>query len=127
LPAVLVLTWLRVPAHPPVWLGKARIVAVVATAYVLIAPFVLTVALRKASEQLRSSGTDPEGLVALTAIGGSTVPMMCGLLLAVVGDKWALLHLGFLVTIGAMGYWAWRERRLLFSPTPFAARTKDPS
>ena len=112
--------WL--PVSPPAWLGKARIAALVVSAYMIIAPLFLPTLMRSSRERMRAHGTDPEGLLALTGIGGAMAPVACGFFLVIFGDRVIFLQAGLLVSLVAAGYWCWRERALLFPSRPPVAQ-----
>lgn len=124
-PITVLLTLYSSPASPPSWVGKARIAVLIASAYMLIAPFLLALLLTKSSEQLRSRGIDLHALLALMGIAGAVTPSAGGLLLVGVGDRVVYLQFGLLVSIVAMGYWSWRERALLFPSRPPVVHTQD--
>lgn len=78
-PITVLLTLYSSPASPPSWVGKARIAVLIASAYMLIAPFLLALLLTKSSEQLRSRGIDLHALLALMGIAGAVTPSAGGL------------------------------------------------
>jgi hypothetical protein len=117
-PITVLVSWYGSPASPPAWAGKARIAVLIASAYMIIAPFLLALLLTKSSEQLRSRGIDLHALLALMGIAGAVTPSAGGLMLVVVGDRVVYLQIGLVVSIVTMGYWSWRERALLFPSRP---------
>ena len=126
LPVTIILVLFRVEAdHPPAWLGKARIAALITSVYVIGAPFLLSLVLNKSIGQVRARGIDPDGLLALLGIAGSILPMACGLALVVCGDRVEFLYIGWITTLAAMGYWSWRQRALLFPSRPPVVESKE--
>src|SRR6058998_2696802 len=71
------LTRYRLPVGPPAWSGKGRIAALVISAYMIIAPFFLPALIRRSTERMLARGTDPDGLLALTGIGGARALLGC--------------------------------------------------
>ena|SRR5437867_3137652 len=112
------LTRYRLPVGPPAWSGKGRIAALVISAYMIIAPFFLPALIRRSTERMLARGTDPDGLLALTGIGGAMAPVACGLFLVVFGDRVIFLQAGLLVSLVATGYWYWRARAAFPIATP---------
>jgi hypothetical protein len=113
-------------SHPPDWLGKAHIAALIIVAYMMIAPFALAGLLPRSSQQLHARGIDPDALITLAGIGSSVLPLLGAVLLVAMGDKVAYLCIGWVLTVVALGYWSWRKRGLLFPSRPPVVRAKDP-
>ena len=111
-------TCYRLPASPPAWSGYARIAALVISAYMIIAPFLLPTLIRRSRERMCARGIDLDGLQALTGISGATGPVVSGLFLVLFGDKVIFLQAGLLISLVVTGYWYWRERALLFPSRP---------
>ena len=120
------LTRYRLPSGSPAWAGKAHIAALVVSAYMIIAPFLLPTLMHSSRERMRARGTDPDALLALAGIGGAVGPVACGLFLVVFGDKVIVLQAGLLVSLVVTGYWYWRERALLFGSRPPVVGVQDP-
>ena len=121
----ILLSLARLPAHPPEWSNKARIAALVISAYMMLVPFLLNVLPRKSVEQLRARGIHFDALLALVGLAGSAWPMVCGVALVASGDRLGFLYVGLLLSVVGTAYWSWREREFLFRSVPPVVPTKD--
>jgi hypothetical protein len=111
---------------PPLeWAGKARLIALIVSAYGVFAPPVLGAILHKSGNALMARGTNPHALCALFGIALSIFPMMCGTALTFLGEGVAYQHVGFGFSVMAMGYWSWRERVFLFRSGSSTVPTND--
>ena len=100
----------------PTWSGRARVIAVIVSAYGIVAPFLFYLLLHKSADRLRGRGIDFHAILSLLGICGAAFPLLCGFYLTLLGYKLAYEHVGFVLSIVAMGYWSWRERSFLFRP-----------
>ena len=98
----------------PSWLPLADVVFLASALFMLAAPFIVLVLMRRSRERLEALSIDLDQLVLLIgAAGSATVAMMALLLTALIGGAiaypypWAAL--GFL----GVGFWCWRLRHVL--------------
>ena len=96
----------------------ARLAALLVSAYMLGAPFLIGALLKRSSHYLTERGIDLDALTALVAFAGVMAPIACGLALVISGDRVFFIYFGYLLSIATLVYWSWRARPLLFPARP---------